>query len=294
MKSRVGVIVVLVGMLVGCSAPKVMVSHRQNAENAELTGDYSSATASWQLFFEQQLAAGSDMAPEVYARAARSAYRANQFDLAENWYSQARLGNFADRELFLNLASIYNQQQNLSKELQTLESYHENYPENPDSAGVATRLFEIYETIGNEGKAAELWPLMKAENRSAEKYLDKYFSIQRKLKNDAVADTVAEELLALNPKHVKALEWLGEKYYRQAEERYQREMKAYEKNRTHLQHHQLLQELKLVNADFQKSLRHFEVLWEMGPNSQYAAYMVNIYTRFENPEKANYYRKYIE
>ena len=295
LKNGVGSVLIFVAILLaGCGTSKMVVSYQANAEKAEAEGNYAAATEAWSLFFNQQSTSNADIPAATYAKAAKVAYKADRFDLAENWFEQARRENYADPLMYIELADIYKKQDNLSKELVSLEFYRDTYSLQQDSAGIASRLFEIYAEIGQDQNADVLWSMMDGESRETELYLSNYFGVQRRLKNEEVADSVAQKLLVVNPKHVAALEWLGEKYYRMAEDRYQREMKAYEKKRTHLQHHHLLQELKIVSADFQKSLRYFEVLWEINPGKRYAAYMANIYTRFENPEKASYYRKFSE
>ena len=163
-----------------------------------------------------------------------------------------------------------------------------------DSAGVSIRLFEIYTQINDREKAAEIWPFIPQENRESEKYLEDYFSVQKKLDNDAVSDSVAHEILKLNPENVDALEWLATRYYHMAEDRYQREMKKYEKNHTHMQHFRLTQQLLVVTEDFKKSQSYFKTLWKMKQDPRYATYLVNIYTRFEEPAKADYYRKFVK
>ena len=92
---------------------------------------------------------------------------------------------------------------------------------------------------------------------------------------------------------MKALEWLGETYYHKAENSYQAEMKAYEKKHTHLQYLHLTQELKVINGNFQKSLDCFSTLWDLEQKKSYATYLTNIYTRFDNKAKADYYRKFV-
>ncbi len=278
----------------GCGAPKVTTSYRNMAQQAVAAGNFEAATENWRLYFEQQLLEGNEVPPAYYAEAAKMATQANQSQLALNWLEQAQSLNYSDSDMYLNLAALYEQKKNLSKELAALEFFQANYSDQPELKKVNARLFEIYSEINEREKALALWPSLRVEDRQQEKYLDPYFSIQKKLKNEAVCDSVAEEILALNPKHVAALEWLGIKYYNQAENRYQSEMKKYEENHTRVQHIKLTQALKTVTADFQKSLSYFKPLWEMDQNSRYAAYLVNIYTRFEDPKSANLYRKYLE
>ena len=259
--TTIGLIVIIAMLVAGCGAPKVTTSYQNLAEQAVAEGNFEAATANWRLFFEQQLLEENEIAPEHYAQAGKMAFRANQADLALDWFQQAEYGNYADAGMYLDLANIYKEKGDLQKELEALEFYHRNYQDKTDLEGVNSRLFQIYAQIKDEKKALELWPQMRQE---------------------------------INPKNIPALEWLGIKYYNQAEERYQREMKKYEANRTRVQHIKLTQELKTVTADFRKALEYFKPLWEIDQNPRYAAYLVNIYNRFEDPDTANYYRKYLE
>ncbi len=287
-------LVVLMTLLAGCGSSKLVVSHYENAVKAETEGNYAAAVEAWDQYFNSQLSSNMEIAPANYAQAGKVAFKAGRFDLAESWLGAAESANYTDQEIYFDLARIYRDKDNLSKELLALESCHKSFPDPSDETGMNTRLFDIYSQAGNVGKAQEFWPLMKVESHREEKYLDHYFSIQQKLKNSELADSVALELVKINPKHVDALEWLGKKYYNEAEEHYQREMKAYEKKKTHLQYQYLLTELKKVTTEFKKSLEYFDVLWEMDQNQHYASYLVNIYTRLDNADKANYYRKFIK
>ena len=107
-------------------------------------------------------------------------------------------------------------------------------------------------------------------------------------------EVITNQVIEIDSNNVSALEWLGETLYRRAEESYQTEMKAYEKNHTHMQYLHLTQELKVINGNFQKSLDCFTKLWTIEQKKSYATYLTNIYTRFDNKEKANYYRKFVE
>lgn len=280
-------------LLAGCSAPKAVTSYQTNATQAEAEGNFEAATENWRLYFDQQMTAGNEVSPEMYAKAANTAIKANQEDLALKWFEQAKSANYADEKMYLTMADIYRQNNRLAEEMEILETYNGKYGSQTDSAGINVRLFEIYTQTNNQEKAAELWPSLRPEDQKQEKYLDKYFSFLKQSGHTATNDSLAEVLLEVNPEHVKALEWLGEKYYQRAEERYNREMKKYENNKTHVQHFHLVQELKTVTADFQKSLTYFKKLWEIKQDPYYAPYLVNIYTRFEDKEKANYYRKFL-
>jgi tetratricopeptide (TPR) repeat protein len=288
-------LILIISILIGCStSKKVVTSHQTNAEQAEVAGNFESATENWRLYFDGQSTKGLEISPENYARAAKTALKANQADLALSWLEKAQAANYDDPEIYLMMAEIYRENNRLPDEKGVLETYRENYPAQTDTAGVNTRLFEIYTQLNDKGKASEIWADMSLEDRKQEKYLNEYFSIQKQLGHTAAVDSIAEEILKDSPENVKALEWLGEKYYKRAEEKYKVEMKKYEDNHTHVQHFHLVQALKTVTADFQKALAYFQKLWEIKQDPYYAPYLVNIYTRFEDNEKANYYRKFLK
>ena len=293
LKTQIRILTILMAaILVGCGGPKVL-TYRTNAEQAALAGNYEAATESWRHFIEHEEGSNEEIAPQIYAQAAKTAYKAGKNELASVWFDKAQNGKYADPEMYLDLVAIYKQKDNLSKELEALEYYYSNYPDETDSTGVNTRLFDIYAQINSKEKAVAIWPSMSLENREKEKYMDEYFTIQSQLDHSAEADSLAKELLKINPQNVKALKYLGVEYYHKAEDRYQREMKKYEQNRTHMQHYRLTQQLELVTADFKKSLSYFKKLWEMDKDPRYATYMVNIYTRFNEPDKADYYKKFL-
>ncbi len=278
---------------VGCSAPKVTTSYRSIAEQAVAAGNYEAATENWKLYFDQQMLDNEPIAPELFAEAGQMAFKANKPELALNWLKQAQASNYDNAEMYVALAELYKQENNLSKELESLEFFRASYP-TADQKQVTNRLFEIYTEINAREKAVELWNAMSPESQQEERYLEEYFSLQKQLKNEEVADSVASALLNVNPNHTKALEWLGAKYYNQAEDRYQKEMKAYEKNHTRVQHIKLTQALKEVTADFRKSAEYFKTLWEQEQDSKYATYLVNIYNRFDDKKTSDYYRKFLK
>ena len=271
-----------------CSAPKVMTSLKNNAVEFENSGNYAAALNSWEKYFSQtpiEETAGAD-----FASAAKTAYKAGNLQKAVEWFDQARYKNFADAEMYQTLANIFHKQNNLSKELSALEVYTGKFGN--DNPEVKARLFEIYTEIGEMQKAQTYWNLMRANDKNSEDRLVKYLELNKKLENEATADSVATEILKLNPEQFDALDWLAKKYYWAGQNRYDREMKKYEQNKTRKQYNILLKELDLVTADFKKALPYLEKLWKQKPGKEYAAYFANIYARFGDKEKAEYYKKY--
>lgn len=285
--------VILIVVLSGCGTPKNLVSYQENAELAESAGNFSEAVEAWKNYFAQ-FPAMNDLDGSVFAQAALSAYKAGEINQAIEWFDQARYRDFASAEMYSALAEIYRKQDNLSRELASLEFLQENF--DGEIEGVNSRLFAIYDEIDMTEKALDVWEEMPQEAKSTEPNLEKYFEMNRQLGNEEILDSVSLVLLELNPENVNGLEWNATKIYHQAESRYQREMAKYENNRTRSQYRILLKELDKVTADFRIALGYFEKLWELKPESRkdYAGYMSNIHVRFNDEQKANYYRKFVE
>jgi len=85
------------------------------------------------------------------------------------------------------------------------------------------------------------------------------------------------------------LDWTAKKYFWKAENRYQDELKAYEKNKTNKQYNKLLKALDIVSADFKTSLDYFKKFYTIDPNPGTAKYLGNIYNRLDDKKKADYY-----
>lgn len=281
-------------LIVACSGPKKVVtpvvSDKELAEQAGLSGNYEKALELWSLYFTKTPAeqiAGSD-----FAKAAQVAFKAGNTTQSVSWSDQARYKNFASAEMYLTLAEIYKGQQNISKELTALEYIQTHYPEK--SGVISNRLFGIYNEIKEPEKALNTWRNMDQTEQNDLQLLNQYFELQKELKDTLVCDSVAVVLLEKDPKNVSALEWNAFKYYWKGESRYQREMEKYNRNKTNKQYKILLEELDKSTADFKKSLGFLERLWSIEPGKKYAGYFANIYARFGDESKAKSYDKYLK
>jgi lipopolysaccharide biosynthesis regulator YciM len=285
--------VIVLAILAGCSGPKIVAPRVPDnilAENAAAKGNHAKAVELWKAYFGEQTLAqitGAD-----FAQAAQSAYKTGDSKLAVNWFDQARYKNFADVEMYATLAKIYNSQQNISKELSSLEYIMANYPEK--SSQISERLFLIYHEIGEPSKALSSWTSMEKSEKDKLSNLLLFYQIQYELKDSVACDSLSLVILEKQPENVEALEWNAFKYYWQGENRYQREMEIYNKNKTNKQYKILLKELDLSTADFKKSLTYLEKLWAIQPGEKYASYFMNIYARFTDETKVNYYKKYLK
>lgn len=284
---------IIVVFLASCSGPKIVapaLSSKAIAEKATAEGNYAQAVEAWKFHFSEQTLAqipGAD-----YAIAAQMAYKAGDSNLAVSWYDQARYKNFADAEMYSTLAKIFRSQQNISKELSALEYYKNNFTENLNE--VNQRLFEIYFEIKMFDEALEAWAGIDENSKNEISNQKLFFKINKEKENTVVCDSLSLIILDKEPENVDALEWNAIKYYWLGENRYQREMEKYNKNKTNKQYKILLTELDLATADFKKALPYFEKLWEIEPGEKYASYFTNIYARFGDESKVNYYKKYMK
>jgi len=284
---------ILMVFLASCSGPKVIapaLSSKAVAEKATADGNYAEAVEAWKFHFSEQTLAqipGAD-----YAVAAQMAYKAGDSNLAVTWYDQARYKNFTDVEMYSTLAKIYQSQKNISKELSALEYIKTNFSINQNE--VNQRLFDIYFEIKMYDEALETWAQLDGNSKNNISNQKSYFKINQQKENTAICDSVSLLILNKEPANVNALEWNGNKYYWLGENRYQREMDKYNANKTNKQYKILLTELDLATADFKKALPFFEKLWEIEPGEKYASYFSNIYARFGDESKVNYYKKYMK
>ena len=281
---------ILLGILAGCGAPKMVVSYQQNAMDAASQGNYVQAVEAWQQHFSQQPVEQTEGA--IFAQAAQAAFLAGNEKLSIDWYDQARFKNFASDEMYTTLAKIYHSQNNLSKELGALEYLSENSL-NITSA-VYNRLFEIYSEINSEDKALQVWEKAGDEFKNDVGNLNQFFRLNRKLENGPLCDSLSLVILEKDAGNVAALEWNAQKYYQLAEYRYQLEMEKYNRNKTTKQYRVLLNELDLVTADFKRALPYFEKLWSINPGEKYAGYLANIFARFGDEKKSDYYQRFVK
>ena len=288
-------LVIFAGLIVvaGCKTPVNIEAYRENAETATQAGDYVIALEAWKMYFEQ-LPAGNEPEGPVYARAAHTAYQASDTAQTITWFEQARRKGYDDPSMYLTLAEIYRHQGDIQNELSALERFREKTPR--EDLDVNTRLFSIYYTTNQHDKAVDAWEDMPDTQKRTAENLERYLDLNMRLKNESLIDSVSLELLKVAPEHLEALEWQAQINYEKGEARYQREMKQYEAKPTSGNYQTLLRGLKAASVDFRKSLQYFEKLWDVNPENrdQYAVYMNNIHVRFNDKEKADYYRKFIK
>ncbi len=283
--------IVVFGFLMACAPVKqvVVVNYLQQAETDFIAGNYEAALTG----YENEMAAKKSQAAVadgiVYRNAGLSALALKQTAKAIEYLEVAKHTTAVDAETWAALAKCYREIDNLSKEIDALEKYIERYPDGKEISSFRVRLFETYVTSENWDLAFGAWPSI-AETASLQlKLLNDYFKVNKKLGNDANCDELTPKMLQLDDKNPAALDWQAKKYFWKAEDLYVAEMNAYEANKTNKQYLKLLEALKQSTADFKIALGYFDRLYAIDPKPDYADYIGNIYTRFDDKEKAAFY-----
>ncbi len=274
-----------------CSLLRPMDELAQEAEAALEAGDTEQAMAHYDELINTYQER-SDRAPgEVYRKAGLLAYDLGDTRKSMEYLEQARNTSAADAETYATLAKAYRYIDNLSREITMLEHYVENYPDAAEYKNMQHRYFETLVESMNYVPAYELWPDLAGEPYHDEDLLSLYLQVIQALDKPEKATEYAERILDVNEDNVKALDWLAKKHFRQAEELYNREMQAYDENRTHRQYARLLEALEVVNTDLRIAMNYFKKLYDQKPTSEYARYLANIFERFQDEERARYYRE---
>lgn len=276
--------------LSACSAGKQIIQLASEAEVAYQQGDFVLALEKFEKALEMNK--GNDkVSDKLLNGAGLSAFALKDYVKALEYLEKVRFSGIAGEKTYFALSVLYREIDNLSREISTLKTYVVNYPEGQDFNYMQARLFETLVESTNYEDALVLWESLDGEFKQDEKLLSAFLIANRETKNDAVSLQVANELLLKNKDNLVALDWLAKWHFWLAENRYQSEMKAYENNKTRRQYFQLLAAFEILNRDFRISLNHFLKLYELSPSSEYARFIANIYTRFDDKQKADYYNR---
>ena len=273
----------------GCSSSKNITQTMQDGQTAYAEGNYQKAFSDWEVVIEDYKNQGKANECPVYTEAAAAAMHLGQLEKAIQYLEAESNTANVEAITYYELAGLYRKIDNLSKELDELDTYVAKYPEGENIEQVQTRLFEIYLETDRWEDAIAKWNDLSPESQSGLQIIEGYFLANKKLKNDDVCDKFALLLLELDNENVMALDWFAKQLFWKAEKRYQDEMKAYNTNKTNKQYNRLLKALDVVSKDFKTSLGYFKTLYAIDPNPQYAKYLGDIYNRLDDKKKANYY-----
>lgn len=274
-----------------CAALHQLDEKAEAADQIYETGDPAEALAAYEEVIAAYGEQEEKVPPRVYRRAGLLAYKLGDTRKTLDYLGEIRRTEHADAATYAALARSYREIDNLSLEITSLENYVENYPDAEEIDEMRAMLFETLAESKNFRRAYELWPELKQSYRQDEDMMAAYMQVSQELGYEESVTDLAEGILEVYPYNVTALEWLARKHLQEADERYNREMAAYEENRTHRQYAQLLEALEIVNTDLHIALDYFKRLFEQEPLPEYASSIANIYERLQNEKKAEYYRE---
>lgn len=269
----------------------ITVDEEDAAREAFVAADFETALIEYEALIAAQRERQEEVSGQYFKCAGLAAFELGEISRALDHLERARHTDAVDEATYATLSKAYRKIDNLSREITHLENYLNNYPDGMEAPAFRLRYFETLVESRNWDEAYALWPQLDESSRESEIMINQFFQINLALGYDEAADALAEKMIVLNPDNYDALDRLAKKYFNRADARYQKEMAAYDKNRTQRQYAQLLEAFDVLNQDFRKSLAYFLKLYDMKPSREYASYLRNIYTRFQNDERARYYRQ---
>ncbi len=278
-------------LLSGCTTTSNLSQLNDKAAKAYSVGDFETAFNLYNTFIKEEQSKNNEISGEIFGAAAKAALEINKFIDAETYFKQASYKGYADADLYASMINIYKRIDNLSKEISALEFFVEHFSSDKRFADMKIRLFEIYVQSENWDKAVAIWSSFNAEAQNEIHLMELYLIVQQNLKNNSLSNKLATSILKKDVTNKTALEWMANENFWKAENRYQAELEDYEKNKTNKQYNIMLKALDGVTADFKKSLKYYEMLYKLYPSKEYAKYMSNIYVRFQDKNKSEYYRK---
>ena len=253
--------------------------------------NYEAALISWDQLIESTESKGKKAKAPIYYKSGISAFKLDQIDKAQKYLESAKELGYSAPDLYSSLAKIYKTIDNLSKEITALEIYREKYPQGDDINNITARLLETYVESENWDYGIELWPKIEESAKSDINLLATYLLINKGVDNQEKCDELAARIIKLDPNNIITLEYYAEKYFWKAENLYVTEMNAYKNKKTSSQYKKLLKALDQVWPNFSKSREYFLTLYKIDPKPEYAQYLGNIYTRYDDKKKAAYYYK---
>lgn len=258
---------------------------------AYVAENYEAALASWDQIIESAESKGKKAKGPIYYKSGISALKLDQTEKAQKYLESAKETGYSSPELYSSLANIYKTIDNLSKEITTLETYREKYLLGNEINSISARLLETYAESENWDLGLALWSEIEEQAQSDIRMLESYLIINKNLNNTSTCDKLAQQIVKLDANNVTALEYYAEKHFWIAENLYVTEMKAYKNKKTSSQYKRLLKALEKVWPNYKKSRNYFLKLYKIDPKPEYAQYLGNIYTRYEDKKKAAYYYK---
>lgn len=274
-----------------CGTPKQVIQNSFDAQKLYTEMSYSEAYTKIENVISYYESKNKNAPDTTYALAGILAVESNNISKGISYLEKAiELGNTSE-DTYYTRALAYKKVDNLSKEIQALEAFTNSFPSSPKIFEIQKRLFSTYIESENLDKATNLWANIDIRKENSSELIENYLKLQTSLGEDTkTLYTLSTKLLALDPNNQTALTNIAKDYYDKAEDRYKREMDAYDKKKTRRQYAYLLEQLKIAANDYKTSAQYFEQLYKLNPSKETAAYLSNIFSRISNDKKAKYYR----
>ncbi len=274
-----------------CSTGTDLTRQSQQAEKLYASGNYTEALVKYEQLIGQWDATRPREQNPYHEKAGDAAFMLENTTQAINYYwLSMQLGN-AGVETHQRIIAHYNEVDNFSREMMAIESLIEKFPDGPATNEAGKRLFEMFVETNRWEDAARQWNGIVTNDIPL---LEKYYLVNMRLDKNQQADSIAQKLLRLDKDNVTGLEWKAKKYYDRAEDRYSSELEAYERNKTRRQYAQLLEGYEIAGEDYRKARDIYEKLFNANPERRYAVFLYNIYARFQDESKVNYYKRFID
>lgn len=287
--SIIAIVLIAIALLFDSCASTVSITDlQQEADSAYDSGKFQQALKHYENLIQKWNANHQQENNPYYDKAGHAALGMNDMNLALEYFSQSIHYGKASSKTFQNLIRHYQAANNISREMMTIEDYIAAYPDDSLAQSNQSRLFEIYAVTSQWEKAIRQWE--NIDDKDDIPLLELYFDANKQLENTSICEQVANKLLIKDPDNLKALEWEAAKYYDRAEKRYAKELEAYEQNKTRRQYAILLEGYEIAGKDYRKARDLYEKLYSLNPDRRYAIYLHNIYARFQDEEKASFYR----
>ena len=281
--------VIALALATSCTVSKQMSQLKTDATLAFEKSDYSAALNAYDSLISLGTSRGKEADGAIYRNAGLAAWEVGQTQKTLDYLERAKELEAANGATYFTLAKAYLKIDNLSREIINLNIYLDSYPNGDEIDGVRCQLFLAYVKSENWPLAVDLWDSLNNECKDSQNVLLAYLKMLRQDNDSARIIDTAKKILKSDSNNAEAMEALAIELFNIAEAAYQSEMKAYQKNRTNKQYRQLLNALETINADLQRSRDYFERLYKSNPDPRYAQYLGNIYTRFDNKKRADYY-----
>lgn len=273
-----------------CASTKLV----DEGETAYQQGNYQTALEKWEEVIKEKEQKLEKVDSSLYYKAGMAAWELDRTAKARQYLESADETGYASPEMYRLLAGMYNNIDNLTLEIDALESYHKNYPEGEHIDSLNKRLFETFMESEQWNKAEALWPELEEQAKTKLEMQKAYFTVNKALDNDEHCDRLANQILEKDPEHLPALEWNAIKYFEKADNLYIKVMKAYDEKRTRENYNKLLKAWDVIWPDFETARDYFKRLYKLNPKPEYATYLGHIYKRMDKEQKAEYWYKQAE